>query len=162
MRTTGVAAMLAAFITLAAVYPSIARANPTNGRFVVTTAAVDAYGPAMDTVANDACVAEFGTGYRVADWNDIVSFFAAATEASEKEWYVNLRILPAGSYGMSTEASYLVSLGGDETYNPNRHYYLMRFDGVVPGYALVHESLNNQELNLGSWYLSVPALCYHM
>jgi hypothetical protein len=128
----------------------------SNGRFVGTRERYDGTGYET-TVANDACVSEFGSGYRVADWNDIVSFYNSSTEAQVSELYINLAIKPYLSYGGK---SYFISYNGSEIYSGKRHYGLDRLNQSKPGYYLSHATINNHELDLGSWYVKTQALCY--
>jgi hypothetical protein len=130
----------------------------SNGRFVGTREKYDGTGYET-TVANDACVSEFGSGYRVADWNDIVSFYNSPSRTKEEisELYINLAIKPRHSYG---GIGYFISYDGSEIYSGTRHYFLSRHDHNKPGSYLSHANINNHELDIGSWFVKKHALCY--
>ena len=128
----------------------------SNGRFVITRGIYDGTGYET-TVANDACVSEFGSGYRVADWNDIVSFYNSSTKVEISELYINLGLKPRHSYG---GIGYFISYNGSEIYSGTRHYFLDRHDHNKSGSYLSHANINNHELDIGSWFVKKHALCY--
>ncbi len=95
---------------------------------------------------NAAVVAEFGSGYRLADWTDVR---AAAGNATA--W--------ADSVGLTDQATALVSSGGLR-FDGSRQYFIERFNNHMPysGF-LVYDQIDSSLIVLGSWYgLHMPIL----
>lgn len=94
-----------------------------------------------------AIAAEYGPGYRLADWNDVK---AAASNATS--W--------ANGIGLPNEQVAYVSLGGQRGPSSGVQYYLERFDNQTPypGFA-VYDEIGGQLIVLGAWYgLTMKAL----
>ena len=83
---------------------------------------------------------EFGDQYRLADWNDIMTF-----RDNIEEW--------ADSLGLTEgeENSWLISNDGYRIWL-GRQYYISRFDHKKPKNFLAHDSMDNNCVCLGSWF----------
>ena len=96
----------------------------------------------------------YGSNYRVADWNDLVSYSQTHDIVA---WADSIGMLNSSSYG------FWVTRDGYHFWSGNRHYYIERHDGVVPGWWLVHATINNHFIDLGSWYsMSLRILCFRI
>lgn len=95
-----------------------------------------------------AVVAEFGSGYRLADWVDVVA--AAAGHAAA--W--------ADSIGLPDQGAALVSSGGQRFYSGWRQFYIQRFNNRTPPSGfLVFDQIDGGVIVLGSWAgLQMPIL----
>jgi hypothetical protein len=103
---------------------------------------------------NSIVTALYGSNYRVADWNDLVSYSQSHDIVA---WADNIGMLNGYPYG------FLVTRDGNHFWSGNRHYWIDRHDGVVPGGWLVHSSINNHFIDLGSWYsMSLRILCFRI
>lgn len=131
---------------------------------------------------NAECKAQLGGGIRLADWNDIVTFyqtggslddFIKGLKMSNREDMTELfnrikrnshrniqdngqQILPYAPGG------YRITYNGiprwDET---DRHYFVARHDHIKPPGFLEHDHLNNFQLTVGSWFAQGGyALCH--
>lgn len=129
----------------------------SNGRFVRTKSKYDIVGGGEGS-GNNACVSEYGSDYRIADWSDVVSFLNSASELDRREFYINLGMKPVGTPQGNNSLS--VS-NGTELYSSSRAYYITRHDHNKPGYYLAHDNWNNYEVSLGSWTGSRYVLCYY-
>jgi len=83
---------------------------------------------------------EFGDQYRLADWNDIISF-----STNIEEWSDSIGLV-AGE-----ENSLLISNDGYRIWL-SRQYYISRFNHTKPRGFLAHGSINNDFVCLGSWF----------
>lgn len=83
---------------------------------------------------------EFGDEYRLADWNDIISF-----RTNIETW--------ADSIGLASgeENSLLISNDGYRIWL-SRQYFISRFNHTKPMGYLAHRSINNNFVCLGSWF----------
>ncbi len=83
---------------------------------------------------------EFGDQYRLADWNDILTF-----SENIEEW--------ADSLGLAEgeENSWLISNDGYRIWL-GRQYYISRFNHHKPKTFLAHDSMDNDFVCLGSWF----------
>lgn len=90
--------------------------------------------------AHRAVARELGEKYRVADWSDIVQ-----VRGSIKEWLDTIQ-MPSGETN-----SLWVTHNGKRTWQNGRWYFISRFDGNKPGDYLVHASLGDNTLCLGSF-----------
>lgn len=84
---------------------------------------------------------EFGPGATVADWNDVKAQFGGSIAN-----FCDAVGLP------SYRSSALCVRGGARFWSGNRHYFVQRHDGRVPGGWLVHDHIDSYTLSLGSWY----------
>ena len=102
------------------------------GNFRVTT------GRYWETEDLDQCIInEFGLGYKIADWNDVLFY-----KDNIEEW--------ANDLGMD---SYIVRRNGEDFYSgSNRHYFMERFDHNKPSGWWAHDNIDNHFISLGSWY----------
>ncbi|MBN2411364.1 M23 family metallopeptidase [candidate division KSB1 bacterium] len=82
---------------------------------------------------------EFGDNYRLADWNDILTF-----STNIEEWADSLGL------GEGEENSLLISNDGYRIWL-GRQYYISRFNFNKPREYLAHDSINNNFVCLGSW-----------
>ncbi len=93
----------------------------------------------------------YGSDYRVADWNDLVSYSQTYDIVA---WADSIDMLNGYPYG------FLVTCDGYHFWSSNRHYWIDRHDGVVPSGWLVHSTINNHFIDLGSWYnMMLRILC---
>ena len=95
-----------------------------------------------------AVVAEFGSGYRLADWVDVTA--AAAGHAAA--W--------ADSIGLPDQGAALVSSGGQRFYSGWRQYFIQRFNNKTPPSGfLVQGQIDGGVIVLGSYNgLQMPIL----
>ena len=122
------------------------------GRFRVSLSTVDATG-STDGVAAQACQSDFGSGYDVAAWEDIKRVYAATPTGDRPNFITN-------SLGLSGSNSLLVKRSNSEIYSGRRHYTIDYHNGSVPGHYLQHDNIDNSTISLGSWYVTLKALCY--
>jgi|GEM_PF-6537404 len=99
-----------------------------------------------------AVVNEFGSNYRIADWNDVVSY----CQTNSPEQFINNL-----NWQLGEENSFMVIWNGQHFYNNGtRHFYISRFDHNKPSHYLAHDNIDNHHIDLGSWYgLNMPILC---
>ena len=101
----------------------------------------------------------FGSGYRVADWNDLKAYYNKGGDLLSL--YDGLGLTDYG-------ASAYVTRNGDPSYSSTRYYFASRHEGTLPSNYLAHDNIGGYTLSLGSWYgtgrilaiknsLSVPA-----
>ncbi|MCJ7448112.1 MAG: hypothetical protein MUO72_10485 [Bacteroidales bacterium] len=96
----------------------------------------------------------YGSNYRIADWNDLVNYSQTHDISA---WADSIGMLKSSSYG------FLVTRDGSHYWSGNRHYWIDRHDGVVPYNWLVHATINNHFIDLGSWYsIKLRLLCYRI
>ncbi|WP_340106298.1 InlB B-repeat-containing protein [Rhodohalobacter sp. 8-1] len=88
----------------------------------------------------------FGTGYRVADWNDLVNY-----HSSGKDILGLFDNLGLTDYGNSVS----VYRSGEKIYSQSstltRYYFATRHENDKPGNYLAHENIDNYTISLGSW-----------
>ena len=85
----------------------------------------------------------FGSGYRVADWNDLKAYYNNG--GNVLSLYDGLGL---SKYG----ASAYVTKDGDPSYSSTRYYFASRHEGNLPSSYLAHDNIGNYTLSLGSWY----------
>ncbi len=91
----------------------------------------------------DAAVqAEFGSDYRVADWNDLVAYHNEGSDLLAL--YDGLGMT---NYGHSAS----VTRSGDPSYSSTRYYFASRHEHSKPGHYLAHANIDNYLISLGSW-----------
>ena len=105
---------------------------------------------------NYACKSEFGDCSRVADWDEIKNFYYKNKSLSS---FFNKLSLPRYKTPGWSEIGAFVNRSGEGFYSGNRHYFITRHDGNLPGHYLSHDNINNHELDLGSWRGSGKVLC---
>ena len=110
---------------------------------------------------NAKCRAEFGSNWRIADWNDIVYLQNQHVSLVD---FLNKIGAKFGDVGY-------VTANGRRYWSGRRHYFIARHDhkkdflcgyGRYPsgGCFLVHAQLDNHLIDLGSWYdMNMPILC---
>lgn len=86
-----------------------------------------------------AVQADFGSSANVADFNTLKSVFSS-----------NVSLL-TGLLGSSVA---FVTYNGDQFLSPSRGYFIEVHNGVVPGGWAVHDTINNNTVDLGSWSLT--------
>jgi len=92
----------------------------------------------------DAVQSEFGNNYRIADWNDVVSY--CQTHSAQA-------FIDQLNWELGEENSLMVTWNGEHFWDwGNRHYYISRFDHNVPSHYLVHDDIEDGYITLGSWY----------
>ena len=107
------------------------------------------------------CRSQLGGGFRLADWNDIVTYYENG--GSLTDFTAGLRMSVGGRDRLPGEISdgYRISRNGEPLWSGNRHYYVARHDHQKPSYFLAHANIDNYRLSLGSWYgTGGHALCY--
>ena len=86
---------------------------------------------------------EFGSNYKLADWNDVVSFCNEKTAAQ----FIDLLGWSSGESN-----SLLISANNAQFWGlTNRHYYMTRFDHKPTQGYLSHKNIENHYIDLGSW-----------
>ena len=119
------------------------------GGFKVTSGSYD------ETVDNNqACIAEYGNSYQIADWNDIVNYYN--TSSSMDDFFTAVSMPSLGQEGAR---SLQVSRDGNELYSSSRHYFISRHDHNKPGHYLSHANIDDHLIDLGSWDGARPVLC---
>ncbi|MCE2486031.1 MAG: hypothetical protein J4F42_11005 [Desulfurellaceae bacterium] len=107
------------------------------------------------------CRAQLGSGFRLADWNDIVSYYQGG--GSLAAFTAGLKMVPAGEQPGPGELGngYRISRDGNAIWSGRRHYFVARHDHNKPSHFLDHANLDNYHVSLGSWYgTGGYALCY--
>ena len=84
----------------------------------------------------------FGSGYRVADWNDLKAYYNNGG---------NLLALYDGLGLTKYGASAYVTRDGDPSYSSTRYYFASRHEGTLPSHYLAHDNIAGYTLSLGSW-----------
>ena len=98
---------------------------------------------------NGICAQEFGAGYELADWLDVRAHVDA----------FGLQAFYSASAMTSYRTHAWVTNNGSHLFGTGRHYFIERHDGQVPAGWLVHSSIGANDIDLGSWVNSRPALC---
>ena len=110
------------------------------------------------------CRSQLGSGFRLADWNDIVSYHEDG--GSLTEFIAGLKMSPPGRPAQPPEeiaGGYRVSRDGRPIWSGRRHYFFARHDHRRPSHFLAHADIDNHHLSLGSWYgTGGHALCYEL
>lgn len=123
----------------------------------VFKATKNAYWETGDVV--NACQNEFGPNYRLADWNDIIWFKNSG--GTLDAFFIEIGMAPYnvanyGNYYQSnsyTKDSFLVSMNGQRFWNGgNRHFFIQRHDHIRPSDWAIHGTIDNNLIDLGSWY----------
>ena len=108
------------------------------------------------------CKAQLGSGFRLADWNDIVSYYEGG--GSLAEFTSRLKMAPPGRSPMPPNElgnGYRISRDGRPIWSGRRHFFVARHDHDRPSFFLAHAHIDNFHLSLGSWYgTGGHALCY--
>lgn len=87
----------------------------------------------------------FGSGYRVADWNDLKAYDNNGGDLLDL----------FDGLGLSEyDDSVYVKNNGDPSYSSTRYYFATRHEGHLPtSYNyLAHDNIGNYTISLGSWY----------
>jgi len=92
---------------------------------------------------------EFGSDYRVADWNDLVSYY-------NKNGAASFTLLMDG-LGVKTTAA-AVYWNGQKLYGGWRAYFIEWHNHNKPGYFWAHDNIDNYLVSLGSWTGARPIL----
>lgn len=131
---------------------------------------------------NAECIAQLGDDVRLADWNDILTYYDDGGELTDfiiglkmslrddmkvkfdnllkSTEHVNLDIDPIQPPDLLAN-QYRISKDGNLRWGGNRHYFVGRHDHLKPDDFLDHDDLNNYQLTLGSWFgRGGFALCY--
>ena len=110
---------------------------------------------------NIECSTQLGSTARLADWNDIVSFYNNGGSLDDFKTQLRIADWGSGLVGNELSGSYRISRNGNEIWSGNRHYLVSRHDHSKPGNYLAHANIDNHNLSLGSWYGNGGyALCY--
>jgi hypothetical protein len=95
---------------------------------------------------NVAIEREFGPGYRLADWNDVLQ-------------YKDRIAAFADAVGLVENQDVLISRNGQRLLGTRRHYILARHNHSRPSGWLVHDTIDGNLVDLGLGYgLSAPVL----
>ncbi len=86
---------------------------------------------------------EFGSNYKIADWNDVVNY---CQSHSASQFIGKLSTWQVG-YSLFVTRDGAHFWGGT-----NRHYFITRHDHNLPGNYLSHSNIENHYIDLGSWY----------
>ena len=105
---------------------------------------------AFDADPNQACQAEFGASYRVADWLEVKSYYDSGA---------SMDIFFAETGMTADDRSGGVKRDGEQFYTSGRSYFVSRHDGVLPPGWLAHDQLGGYLISLGSWYTDRKILC---
>ncbi len=102
------------------------------------TSATHQYNANWDAVVTN----EFGSDYRVADWNDLVNFYNSGGNL--------LGLFDAlGLTGYGNSAS--LYWNGKQFNSETRAYFASRHEHNKPPTYLAHQNINNYQISLGSW-----------
>ena len=107
------------------------------------------------------CRAQLGSGFRLADWNDIVRYYEGG--GSLAAFTAELKMVPAGEQPGPGELGngYRISRDGNPIRSGRRHYFVARHDHNRPSHFAAHANLDNHHVSLGSWHgTGGYALCY--
>jgi len=85
---------------------------------------------------------EFGSGYRIADWTDLVSFYNSGGDLLELFDALGLT---------EYQNTAFVYRNGQQLYSSTRAYFASRHEHNKPPSYLAHENINNYLISLGSW-----------
>lgn len=131
-------------IVVATAYLRPATALPSSRIYAITT------GTYAETAnLSSACVNEFGSTSRVADWVELEALGAQSVNALMD----NLEVPTTFN-----ENGYYVTNNGQKVYSGSRVYFFERHDGNPPGNWAVHSVIG--DISLGSWYnMNHPVLC---
>lgn len=102
-------------------------------------------------------IALYGPNYRVADWNDLVSY---SQTHDITVWADSIGMV---YYGYPYNGFLITNAGYHFWNNTNRHYFIERHNGQVPPGWLVHADINDHFIDLGSWYnIWLRILCFRI
>ena len=82
----------------------------------------------------------FGPRAKMADWRDLVNLFEGECESF------------MDAIGLEHWETAFVRCDGKRIWKDNRHYLATRHSGTARDYYLVHETLDEHQLDLGSWF----------
>ena len=99
-----------------------------------------------DAEMDALCASEIGPGFRLATWGEVVAF----VQESGLDLF----------YSQSGMTSYCSNGWVRGFYSSSRRYFVERHDGSVPSGWLVHDTIGNSDIDLGSWYDLRLILCY--
>ena len=97
---------------------------------------------------NAAIDGEFGVGWRLADWTDILQVWNSDQDAFPEVMDI---------IGTSTR---FISYYGGSFWSGNRHYIVAVHNHNVPAGWLVHDHIDNHLVDVGSWYDPHRALAF--
>lgn len=87
---------------------------------------------------------EYGNEWTVADWEHV-------------------KLLNSNDYRgikMHKGDEYLILRNGQKYYSGNRHYFIAKHQGDIPGGFFVHDQIGNNYFSLGSWHdITMRILC---
>lgn len=92
--------------------------------------------------------AEFGRGYRVAEWSDLVKLYERDGIDGLAEVLDSLGL---ANYGKNGDSGAFVLHKGKKTAGAGRWYFVARFNRNQPSGFLAHENIDRRFLSLGSW-----------
>jgi hypothetical protein len=90
---------------------------------------------------------EFGPTAQVADWSQLQAYTGQIAAFCD-------------SIGLANGQGAWVLRNGNSFYSSERHYFVERHNGTVPSGWLVHDTIDNNTLDLGSWWNSRRILAY--
>jgi hypothetical protein len=94
--------------------------------------------------------AEYGSDAQLADWSTLKDLYAN-DESGLVAFLDGIGLTDKGDSGW-------VLRNGAAFYSGDRHYFLKRHEGDVPGSFLVHDDMHGDLVSLGSWYNTHTAL----
>jgi len=98
----------------------------------------------------DAIVSSvMGPEYRVADWNDLLSYYQDGGDLLKM--LDGLGVTERMTFGFLTR-------NGNRQYSSTRYYLAARHEHQLPGGWLAHQNINNYMVSLGSWWGEYPIL----
>ncbi len=92
----------------------------------------------MDRIARMS----FGPDAKMADWRDIVNLYEG-----ECDEFMD-------AIGLEQWEGAFVRCDGERIWKENRHFLVTRHSGTPRDYYLVHEDLDDHQLDLGSWFMT--------
>ena len=125
---------------------SYSAASPTTPSGFVRTESSYAY----NADPQSACRSEFGSEFRVADWNDVRSYYESGS--SMQQFFVDTGLTPS-------DRSAGVTRNGSQFFSSNRAYFISRHDGQLPANYLAHDQIGGHLISLGSWNSDRKVLC---
>jgi len=109
------------------------------------------------------CKVHFGEGVRLADWNDILTYYREGGSMADfiTELKIPLEYGNPGNMEAIPNTGYRISRNGELRWRENRHYFFARHDHVKRADFLAHDNIDDYLLSLGSWFGKGGfALCY--
>ncbi|KAL4475149.1 hypothetical protein ABPG74_001845 [Tetrahymena malaccensis] len=106
------------------------------------------------SVANyeDVCQKNFGSEFRVAEWDDLEDIFYELEETKIDNFIEYLGF-------NCSQNDFAIKYNGNNKYSQSRFYFVSWHNHKKPDFYLAHENIDNYLLSLGSWVGSKRILC---